>query len=71
MAYQAKFIEKGSWHIFAEPFHYFHIYIKMWSSIDSHDEMIEWVYLMVYQAKLIEEGSWRIFAEPFHIHIKM
>jgi len=32
MAYQAKLIEEGSWHIFSEPFHFFHIHIKMWQS---------------------------------------
>jgi len=74
MAYQAKIIEESSWLIFAEPFHCFHIHIKMWSSINSYDEMTEWVYLMVYQAKLIEEGLWCIFAETFHcfyINIKV
>jgi len=73
MAYQAKLIEEGSWRIFAEPFHCFHIHIKMWWSID-YSQRIEWVYLMAYQTKLIEESLWCIFAKPFHyfhIHIKM
>ena len=29
MAYQAKLIEEGSWRIFAEPFYWFHIHIKI------------------------------------------
>ena len=43
MAYQAKLIEEGLWHIFAEPFHCIHIYIKIWWSIDSHGGSNEFV----------------------------
>jgi len=41
MAYQVKLIEEDSRRVFAEPFHYFHIHIKMWQPNEDQRELHE------------------------------